>query len=132
MKRSFVALAIVVSAIALVRPAYAQQESTEPIITERHEASTLITQPATINSAAGNAIDRTNNLRQIADSIGRVNNEGGCKNVKPVDFLNDPDAVIKECEKRADNETPQRHGDPVDYLKVPRLDSGVKLTVTQF
>jgi hypothetical protein len=132
MKRPLVALAVVISAIALARPVHAQQENIDPIMIERHEASALITEPVTINSGRDNAISRARSLRQIADSIGRVREEKGCKNIKPLEILNDPEAAIKECEKRTDNQTPQRNGEPVDYLKIPRLDSGVRLTVTQF
>lgn len=133
MKRPLVTLVVVVSAIALARPVYAQQENIDSTMIERHEASALITQPVTINSGADNALNRARSLRQIADSIGRVREEKGCKNIKPLEILNDPEAAIKECEKRTDNQTPQRNGEPVDYLKVPRLDSGgVRLTVTQF
>lgn len=133
MKRPFVALAVVVSAIALARPVYAQQENIDPIMIERHEAAALLTEPVTINSGTDNAITRVHRLRQISESIGKVREQKGCKNIKPLEFLNDPEAAIKECEKRTDNQTPQRNGEPVDYLKVPRLDSGgVRLTVTQF
>jgi len=132
MKRPFVALAVVVGAIALASPVSAQQENVAPIMIERHEAAALLTEPVTINSST-NSINRADSLRQVADSIGRVREEKGCKNIKPLEILNDPEAAIKECEKRTDNQTPQRNGEPVDYLKVPRLDSGgVRLTVTQF
>ena len=42
-----------------------------------------------------------------------------------------PDALFKECVNPADNRTPQRV-EPVEYLKVPGLDSGVKVNVTKF
>ncbi|MBD2440290.1 hypothetical protein [Nostoc sp. FACHB-110] len=132
MKRPLVALAVVVSAIALASPVYAQQENDHPILIERHEAASLITEPVTINSDTDNALTRAERLRQIANSIGKVSEEKGCKNIKPLDLLNDPEAAIKECEKPSNNQTPQRNGEPVDYLKIPRLDSGVRLTVTQF
>ncbi|MBD2447002.1 hypothetical protein H6G76_07455 [Nostoc sp. FACHB-152] len=142
MKLPLVALAVVVGAlaqltegIALARPVYAQQENIDPIMYQRHEAAALLTEPATINSGVNNAviIYRVRSLRQIAESIGKVREEKGCKNIKPLEILNNPEAAIKECEKPAKNQTPQRNGEPVDYLKVPRLDSGgVRLTVTQF
>lgn len=133
MKRPLVALTVVMSAIALARPVYAQPENVAPMVIQRHEAAALITEPVTINGATDNAFIRTYRLRQIADSIGKVTEEKGCKNIKPLEILNDPEAAIKECEKPANNQTPQRNGEPVDYLKVPRLDSGgVRLTVTQF
>ncbi|MBU7581319.1 MAG: hypothetical protein KAF91_00130 [Nostoc sp. TH1S01] len=133
MKRLFITLAVVVSAIALARPVQAQQEDVAPLIIERHEASTLITEPITINSSAVNSSDRAQALKEIANSIGRVREEKSCKNIKPLDILNDPEAAIKECEKPNNSQPNQRNGEPVDYLKTPRLDSGgVRLTVTQF
>ncbi|BAY18165.1 hypothetical protein NIES2109_07600 [Nostoc sp. HK-01] len=133
MKRPFITLAVVVSAIALARPVQAQSAEIAPLTIERNEAATLIIEPITINSSAINASDRAHTLRQIANSIGRVREEKGCKNIKPLEILNDPEAAIKECEKPSNSEPNQRNGEPVDYLKVPRLDSGgVSLTVTQF
>jgi hypothetical protein len=141
MKRPFVALAVVVGAlaqltegIALASPVHAQQQETNNhIMFQRHEAAALLTQPVTINSGRDHALIRVRRLRQAAESIGSVREQKGCKNIKPLDFLNDPEAAIKECEKPAQNQTPQRNGEPVDYLKVPRLNSGgVRLTVTQF
>ncbi|MBE9008005.1 hypothetical protein IQ259_23830 [Fortiea sp. LEGE XX443] len=132
MKCPLIALAVIVGAIALARPVHAQSTDVDPLTIERHEATTLITEPVTINSSAGNASDRANALRQIANSIGRVREEKGCKNIKPLEILNDPEAAIKECEKRTNNQPAQRNGEPVDYLKTPRLDSGLRLTVTQF
>jgi hypothetical protein len=132
MKCPRIILAVVVGAIALIRPVHAQQADISPLTIERHEASTLITEPITINSSAANASDRAHTLRQIANSIGRVREEKGCKNIKPLEILNDPEAAIKECEKPSNSQPAQRNGEPVDYLKTPRLDSGVRLTVTQF
>ncbi|MBE9209603.1 hypothetical protein IQ244_24515 [Nostoc sp. LEGE 06077] len=133
MKRPFIILAVVVSAIALARPVQAQTAELTPLTIERNEAATLITEPITINSSAVNDSDRAHTLRQVANSIGRVHEEKGCKNIKPLEILNDPEAAIKECEKPNNSQPNQRNGEPVDYLKVPRLDSGgVSLTVTQF
>lgn len=131
MKCPLITLAVV-GAIALVRPVHAQQAEIDPLTIERHEAATLIIEPITINNSAINASDRASTLRQIANSIGRVSEEKGCKNIKPLDILNDPEAAIKECEKPSNSQPAQRNGEPVDYLKTPRLDSGVRLTVTQF
>lgn len=131
MKYPGIALAVV-GAIALIRPVYAQQADPSLLIIERHEAATLITEPITINSSTLNNSDRTRTLRQVANSIGRVTEEKGCKNIKPLEILNNPEAAIKECEKVNNTQPAQRNGEPVDYLKTPRLDSGVSLTVTQF
>ncbi|WP_413199838.1 hypothetical protein [Nostoc piscinale] len=134
MKRPFITLAVIVSAIALAHPVQAQQqEELAPLTIESREAATLITEPITINSSAVSNSDRAQALRQIANTIGSVREEKGCKNIKPLEILNDPEAAIRECEKPNNSQPNQRNGEPVDYLKVPRLDSGgVSLTVTQF
>ena len=132
MKCLVVTLAVVVGAIALTHPVQAQQADLAPLSVERLDAATLITEPVTINSSANHASDRVNALKQIANSIGRVREEKGCKSIKPLEILNDPEAAIKECEKRTNDRPSQGNGEPVDYLKTPRLDSGVRLTVTQF
>jgi hypothetical protein len=94
-----------------------------------NQAAALVTQPATINSQWNHSFDQ-NNLKQTAESIPVVR-EQGCKTISPLELLNDAEAVIKECEKPTNNPIP-RNGEPVEYLKVPRLDSGLSVTVSEF
>jgi hypothetical protein len=126
MKYFYISLVCLVSAIAVSQSAYANEENSQEIISERHEAATLLTEPVSINSQWNNS----NNLQNTATSIS-VAQDPVCQNFNPLEFLENPDAIVKKCQELNNNQIPQRT-EPVDYLKVPRLDSGLKLTVTQF
>jgi hypothetical protein len=130
MKYFYISLVLVMSAIAVSQTAYANQENPLEITSERHEAAALLTEAVTINSQWNNSINQTNNLQDTASSL-TVVQEQGCKNFNPLEFLENPDAILKKCQESASKQIPQRT-EPVDYLKVPRLDSGWKLTVTKF
>ncbi|WGV25696.1 hypothetical protein [Halotia branconii] len=128
MKHPLLSLLAVISAIAFAHPAYANEENVPPMITERHQAAVLVTEPVTINSGTNNALDRTNNLNQAAEEIGSAR-AGECPKVNPLDLINNPADILKPpCQ----NQNPQRSAEPVEYFKVPRLDSGISVTVTKF
>ncbi|MEA5503981.1 hypothetical protein VB735_12830 [Halotia wernerae UHCC 0503] len=131
MKYPLLSLLAVISAIACVHPAYANEENVPPMITERHQAAVLVTEPVTINGGTNNVLDRTNNLKQIADGIGSAR-AGECPKINPLDFINNPAAILKPCQQQTSNQNPQRPAEPVEYFKVPRLDSGISVTVTKF
>ncbi|HIK08345.1 MAG TPA: hypothetical protein IGS40_27320 [Trichormus sp. M33_DOE_039] len=126
MKYFYISLVGVISAIAVSQSAYANEEILLEIINERHEAATLLTEPVSINSQWNNS----NNLQNTTTSIS-VAQDPGCQNFNPLEFLENPDAIVKKCQELKNNQIPQRT-EPVDYLKVPRLDSGLQLTVTKF
>ncbi|WP_066381297.1 MULTISPECIES: hypothetical protein [unclassified Anabaena] len=130
MKYYSINLAIVLCAIALNQSAYANPEKPLKILGEPHQAAALFTEAVTIDSTWKNAIDQSNHLQDTASSI-LVVQEQGCRNINPLEFLENPDAILKKCQQAANAQIPQRT-EPVDYLKVPRLDSGLKLTVTKF
>ncbi|MEC4814059.1 MAG: hypothetical protein SAK29_12415 [Scytonema sp. PMC 1069.18] len=132
MKCLLKALIVFMGAIALVPPASANEENLAPIVTDPGQASALVTQPLTINSGARNSSNRTENLRQVADSI-RLVREGGCKKLDPFELLKDPGPKLKQClqEKPTQDEIP-KPDDQIQYFKVPRLDSGVRIQLTQF
>ncbi len=131
MKYPLLSLLTVISAIALAHPVYANEESFPPIINERPQAAVLVTAPVTINGDTNNTLDRTNNLRQIAEGIGSAR-AGECPKVNPLDFISNPTAILKPCQQQANNQSLQRTAEPVEYFKVPRLDSGISVTVTKF
>lgn len=130
MKYLYISFVVTMSAIAVSQTAYANPENTSEIVIERHEASNLLTEPVTINNQWNNPSTQINNLQNTASSIS-IKQEAGCQNINPLDFLENPDAVVKKCQELRNSQIPQRT-EPVDYLKVPRLDSGLKLTVTKF
>ena len=131
MKCTLLALFVAISAIALNHPAYASQEEVSATITDGAQAAALVTEPITINSQVGNAINRTNNFKQIADSIGSARQKE-CQKINPLDLINNPGAIFKPCQNQTNNQTPQATAEPIEYFQVPRLDSGINVTVTKF
>ncbi len=128
MKYSLLSLLTVISAIAFAHPAYANEENLPHIITEHHQAAVLVTEPVTINGGTNNAFDQIDNLKQVADGIGSAR-AGECPTVNPLDLLNNPAAILNPpCQ----NQNTQRAAEPIEYFKVPRLDSGISVTVTKF
>ncbi len=145
MKFSLLAFVVVVSAFAVTQSAYANQENIFPsatgepdeaavilpVIDEPNQAAILITEPATITGQWSNVNDQSNHLKQTAHSIS-ITQEQGCKKINPLEFLENPEAIFKKCQNQNNNQTPQHNSEPIEYLKVPRLDSGISVTVTQF
>ncbi|AFY33699.1 hypothetical protein [Calothrix sp. PCC 7507] len=124
MKYLPVGLFVLISAIAMTQSAYANPEPENiPSAIGDNQAAVLMTEPATIN---GN----WDNSQQTHNSFVVVR-EQGCKKINPLDLLKNPSAFFEQCQSSTNEERPQ-NSEPVDYLKVPKLDSGVNLTVTQF
>ncbi|MBN3898305.1 MAG: hypothetical protein HWQ41_24435 [Nostoc sp. NOS(2021)] len=135
MKSSSIILVVVISALALPQSAYANQENIpmtrgdapkEPFH-YRNQAGVLLTEPATINTTWSNFIGQTNNSKHTAESISLVR-EQGCQNINPLEFIKNPDAFFKQCQKSTNTQS----SEPIEYLKVPKLDSGISVTVTKF
>jgi hypothetical protein len=129
MKFSYLSLLAVISMFTVSQRAYANPENFPNITIEDNKAANLLTHPATINTTWSNLNGQTNNLKQTANSISVVQ-EQGCK-INPLEIINKPDSFFKPCQQQTNNQSPQRT-EPVEYLKVPRLDSGISVTVTKF
>ncbi|MBG1266131.1 hypothetical protein [Nostoc sp. WHI] len=137
MKSYFIALVVVISALAVTQSAYANQENI-PIPTGdvydglrlRNQAEVLLTEPATITTTWSNFVGQTNNRKQAAESLSAVQ-EGGCKNINPLEIINNPGAFFKQCQKPTNTQSSQS-SEPIEYFKVPKLDSGISVTVTKF
>jgi hypothetical protein len=127
MKSSFIILAVVISALTLSQRAYANQENVPITIGDRDRVGVLLTEPATINATWSNFIGQTNNPKQAAESI-LLMQERGCQKINPLEFINNPSAFFKQCQQR----TKTQSTEPIEYLKVPKLDSGIRVTVTKF
>ncbi|MDZ7969697.1 MAG: hypothetical protein RM368_32940 [Nostoc sp. DedSLP03] len=127
MKFSSIILAIVISALTLSQNAYANQENVPIKIGDRDRAGVLFTEPATINTTWSNFIGQTNNSKQTAESISLMQ-ERGCSKINPLEFINNPSAFFKQCQEP----TKTQSTEPIEYLKVPKLDSGISVTVTKF
>ncbi|MGF1935807.1 MAG: hypothetical protein RM347_015705 [Nostoc sp. ChiQUE02] len=130
MKSSSIILVVVISALALPQSAYANQENVPMTTGDRNQAGVLLTEPATINTTWNNFTGQSNNPKQTAESISLVQ-ERGCQKVNPLEFINNPDAFFKQCQQPTNTQNSQST-EPIEYLKVPKLDSGISVTVTQF
>jgi hypothetical protein len=130
MKFPPVFLCIVISAIAMTPSAYANQEILPSSIGDNNQAANLFTEPASIDGSWHFTTNPGDDSQQTTDSV-LVVREPGCKKINPLDLINNPGAFFEQCQA-ATNEPIPHTGEPVDYLKVPRLDSGLNLTVTQF
>ncbi|AUB41485.1 hypothetical protein COO91_07533 [Nostoc flagelliforme CCNUN1] len=95
-----------------------------------NQAGVLLTEPATINTTWSNFTGQTNNPKETAESILLVQ-EQGCQKINPLEFINNPGAFFKQCQKPTNTQTSQST-EPIEYLKVPKLDSGISVTVTKF
>ncbi|MFN6483399.1 MULTISPECIES: hypothetical protein [unclassified Nostoc] len=127
MKSSFIILVVVISALALTKSANANQENVPTAIGDRNQAEVLLTEPATINTTWSNFIGQTNNPKQTAESISLVQ-EQGCQKINPLEYINNPSAFFKQCQEPIKTQS----SEPIEYLKVPKLDSGISVTVTKF
>ncbi|MEH1970648.1 hypothetical protein [Nostoc sp.] len=130
MKSSSTILVVVISALALPQSTYANQENVPMTTGDRNQAGVLLTEPATINTTWNNFTGQSNNPKQTAESISLVQ-ERGCQKVNPLEFINNPDAFFKQCQQPTNTQNSQ-NTEPIEYLKVPKLDSGISVTVTQF
>lgn len=124
MKFSPVLLCIVISAIAIPQIASANTENILTTTGENNQAANLFTKPASINGSWQSNIEQNPNSALFL-------RDQGCKKVNPLDLINNPSAFFEQCQAATNEQIPYT-GEPVDYLKVPRLDSGLNLTVTQF
>ncbi|MEH2194597.1 MAG: hypothetical protein V7K98_18405 [Nostoc sp.] len=138
MKSSSITLFFMISALIFPQSVYANQENV-PITTgdalkdrfhDRNQAGVLLTEPATITTTWSNFTGQSSNPEQTPESISLVQ-EQGCQKVNPLEFINNPGAFFKECQK-ATNIPSSQSTEPIEYLKVPKLDSGISVTVTKF
>jgi hypothetical protein len=125
MKLYLLTLATLVSAIAITPSADAKPKPTAAITGERNQAANLVTEAATITSKWNIVRDKTNN----SDGSLRVS-DPECKKIKPLEYINNPETFFQPCS--ATNNPNRQSYEPIEYLKVPRLDSGLSVTVTNF
>jgi hypothetical protein len=106
----------------------ASPENLQEAIIERHEAAALATEPATINSQWNSVTVQSENLPGNSIPLEQTK---GCDSLSPFDVLSNPEAMFEKCMTPTDNRSAQRV-EIVEYLKVPGLESGVKVNVTKF
>lgn len=146
MKYSLLLFLVIISAIAGTKNAYAEQVNLFPttVVPNRpnvifpttndpNQAANLLTESATIDSKWQNiTIQQTNSLI-LNNNKFTVMQEQGCKKMNPLEFLEDMAAAFEKCRQLNNNQTPPpRSSEPIEYFKVPKLDSGLSVTVTQF
>ncbi|WP_223280203.1 hypothetical protein [Nostoc sp. PA-18-2419] len=131
MKSFCVPLFVAISALALPQSAFGNQENIPNPTGDRNQAQVLLTEPATINTKWTNFAGRTNNLKPIPHQTISAIQDQQCPKINPREIINNPESFFKACPKQSNAQTRQSY-EPIDYLKVPKLDSGIKLTVTQF
>ncbi|KOP23732.1 hypothetical protein AMR41_24700 [Hapalosiphon sp. MRB220] len=129
MKRLLVNLVVLVSTLSVIPSAYANPVNSQ-ITNRNNRADFLVTKPITIKNNWGNVSNQNNRLRQTAGSISVVRQQG-CTKIDPLEILQNPGLIIKECEERK-NQTPE-YLQPIEYFKTPKqINSGVNVTVTKF
>ena len=139
MKYSVIILAIAIGILCVDKSANANQESVTPGIydspkddrpkEESNSATLLITQPVTITEHWGNN-QQTNNLQQTGDSFLNVT-DNKCNKINPVTLIENPADFFKQCPQPTNN-TNNPYIQPVEYLKIPKLDRGIKVPVSKF
>jgi hypothetical protein len=146
MKYSLLLFLVIISASAGTKSVYAEQENLfpariepyqpavmVPTIDDPNQAANLLTEAATIDSKWQNVIIQPANNLNPANSKFTLMQEQGCKKMNPLDFLEDMAAAFEKCRQLNNNQTPPpRSSEPIEYFKVPKLDSGLSVTVTQF
>jgi hypothetical protein len=92
---------------------------------EHHQSADLITQPITIDSY-WNGMPQVNPEPEPYFSISKPE----CKKVNPLDYIKNPESFLKLCPNP--NNSNRKPYEPVEYLKVPPLDSGIKIKLGDF
>ncbi|MBK1990361.1 hypothetical protein A0J48_023030 [Sphaerospermopsis aphanizomenoides BCCUSP55] len=132
MKLSLLTLAIVMGAICgisvittTISTANANPKPTSAIQGQHNQSANLITEAATLTNKWNTVIDTTNNT----DANLSIR-DPECKKINPLEYINNPETFFQPC--AAENNLDIHSYEPIEYLKVPRLDSGVSVTVTNF
>jgi hypothetical protein len=93
------------------------------MIAENHQAYTLITQPVTINSY-------WNDANKINPELPLSVKDPECKKIDPLNYINNPESFFQSCQDV--NNSNGKIYEPVEYLKVPPLDSGIRIKLGDF
>lgn len=128
MKSAPLALTVIIGALTITQSAYANQKNS-PTATD-NQAAVLATKPVSVAGKWSFAINRNNNFKPTTNSIA-LEPETGCKKVNPFEIIKNPNILFKQCQQPTNYE-PSLMAEPIEYFKVPPLDSGIKLTVSKF
>ncbi|MFM7407541.1 MAG: hypothetical protein ACKO3K_13005 [Cuspidothrix sp.] len=123
MKLFFLMLMIFFCESIVHQSANAESKPVVPAKLPKDQAKNLITQPATINSYWQEA-NKPNNKSSLSIS------DPECKKINPINYINNPESFFQSCEDP--NNSNRQIYEPVEYLKVPRLNSGIKIKLGDF
>ncbi|MBD2358335.1 hypothetical protein H6G41_27620 [Tolypothrix sp. FACHB-123] len=131
MKSVPLTLAIIIGALTISQSAYANQKNAPTTAsTPGDRSAVLATKPVTLLGKWGYSINQDNNFPTTANSITLEQNKG-CNNLNPFEILKNPNILFTPCQQPSTRTTAQL-SEPIEYLKVPPLDSGIKVTVSKF
>ncbi|WP_413171564.1 hypothetical protein [Anabaena azotica] len=111
--------------IAIAPGAYANPKPIPAIADQKSQSANLVTEAATLTNQWNTVIDNTNNPNASL----RVT-DPECKKINPLEYIKNPETFFQPCLATTGSNL-QSH-EPIEYLKVPRLDSGLSVTVTNF
>ncbi|MBD2212548.1 hypothetical protein H6G27_22130 [Nostoc linckia FACHB-104] len=129
MKSSPLALAVVIGALTITQSAYANQKNVPSTNTQNHQAAVLATKPLSLIGKWGYSLNQ-NNSPLTGNTILREQ-EKVCKNLNPFEIIQNPNILFTPCQQPTTKTTAQL-SEPIEYFKVPPLDSGIKVTVSKF
>jgi hypothetical protein len=123
MKSYLLTLAVFIGAVAVAPSANANPNPT--ITSKVSQAANLVTEEATITSKWNIVTDKTSDSEESL----RVS-DPECKKINPLEYINNPETFFRPCSATSNPTRPTY--EPIEYLKVPKLDSGLSVTVTNF
>ena len=130
MKSVPLALAVVIGALTISQSAYANPKNFPTATNQNNQARVLATKPASLIGKWGYSLDQNNNFPGTANSIALEQNRE-CQKLNPFEILKNPNILFTPCQQPTTKPTAQL-SEPIEYFKVPPLDSGIKVTVSNF
>ncbi|MBE9057882.1 hypothetical protein [Sphaerospermopsis sp. LEGE 08334] len=125
MKFSLLTSAFVIAGLAICSSADAKPKQGSNVTSKPNQAANLVTKTATISSQWNFVSDTA-----INNDPGLKVTDPECKKINPLQYLNNPETFFQSCS--ATNNPNYQDYEPIDYLKVPRLDLGLSVTVSNF
>ena len=123
MKLPFLILTFLLCELFAHRSINAKPQLVPNVEVEHNQSADLITQPITIDSY-WQQIPQVNSEPYFSISNPK------CKKINPLDYIKDPESFLKLCPNT--NNSNRKPYEPVEYLKVPPLDSGIKIKLGDF
>ncbi|WP_353929034.1 hypothetical protein WJM97_11915 [Okeanomitos corallinicola TIOX110] len=128
-KSALATMMIVISTIVIntvtITKVYSQTKSVQGATNKGSPATNLVTEAASINNK-WNYVKEDSETKNTSFTI----RDPECKKINPLDYLDNPEKFFKPCVSTKDLDP--KNYEPIEYLKVPRLDSGLSVTVTNF